>query len=73
MALARVVTFDGVSKDRMDAMNAEMQGREPPEGLNAKEIVKEGKAGAPTSARTLIAALNSAAPRDTSDRPKRKK
>jgi hypothetical protein len=39
MALARVVTFDGVSKDRMDAMNAEMQGREPPEGLNAKEIV----------------------------------
>jgi len=39
MALARVVMFDGVSKDRMDAMNAEMQGREPPEGLNAKEIV----------------------------------
>ena len=39
MALARVVTFDGVSKDRMEAMNAEMQGREPPEGLNAKEIV----------------------------------
>ncbi len=39
MALARVVTFDGVSKDRMDAMSSEMQGQDPPEGLNAKEIV----------------------------------
>jgi hypothetical protein len=39
MALARVVIFDGVSKDRMDAMSSEMQGQEPPEGLNAKEIV----------------------------------
>jgi len=39
MALARVVIFDGVSKDRMDAMSSEMQDREPPEGLNAKEIV----------------------------------
>jgi hypothetical protein len=39
MALARVVIFDGVSKDRMDAMGSEMQGQDPPEGLNAKEIV----------------------------------
>ena len=39
MALARVVTFEGVSKDRMDEMNREMQGQEPPEGLNAKEMI----------------------------------
>ena len=39
MALARVVIFDGVNKDRMDAMSSEMQGQDPPEGLNAKEIV----------------------------------
>lgn len=39
MALARVVTFDGVSKDRMEQMRSEMQGQDPPEGLNAKEIV----------------------------------
>jgi hypothetical protein len=39
VALARVVTFDGVSKDRMDQMQSEMEGSDPPEGLNAKEIV----------------------------------
>jgi hypothetical protein len=39
MALARVVTFDGVSSDRMNEMRTQMEGGEPPEGLNAKEIV----------------------------------
>ena len=39
MALARVVMFDGVSKDRMDQMQSEMEGSDPPEGLNAKEII----------------------------------
>src|SRR5205823_893939 len=39
MALARVVSFEGVSKDRMDEMNREMQDQEPPEGLNAKEMI----------------------------------
>ena len=39
MALARVVTFEGVSSDRMNEMRSEMEGGEPPEGLNAKEIV----------------------------------
>ena len=39
MALARAVTFDGVSKDRMDQMQSEMEGSDPPEGLNAKEII----------------------------------
>ena len=39
MALARVVTFEGVSKERMDEMDREMQGGQPPEGLNAKELI----------------------------------
>jgi hypothetical protein len=37
--LARVVTFDGVSSDRMKEMNQEMESGQPPEGLDAKEIV----------------------------------
>jgi hypothetical protein len=39
MALARVVSFDGVGKDRMDQMNREMQEGEPPEGLNPTEVI----------------------------------
>jgi hypothetical protein len=39
MALARVVAFDGVTKDRMEQMQAEMRDGEPPEGLPAKEIL----------------------------------
>jgi hypothetical protein len=39
MALARVVTFEGVDKARMDEMDSEMQGQEQPEGLNAKEVI----------------------------------
>ena len=39
MALARVVTFDGVSRDRMQEMQSEMRDSEPPEGLPAKEVV----------------------------------
>jgi hypothetical protein len=39
VALARVVMFDGVSKDRLAQMQSEMEGGEPPEGLNAKEII----------------------------------
>jgi hypothetical protein len=37
--LARVVTFDGVSTERMDEMRREMEGGEPPEGLEAKELL----------------------------------
>ena len=33
MALARVVVFEGVTKDRLEEMKGEMQGTEPPEGL----------------------------------------
>jgi hypothetical protein len=38
MAFARVVTFEGVGKDRIEQMRGEMEG-EPPEGLPAKEII----------------------------------
>ena len=39
MALARVVSFDGVTKDRIAEMEREMSGGEPPEGLPAKEVI----------------------------------
>jgi hypothetical protein len=39
MAVARVVTFEGVSKDRMDEMNREMQQGEPPEGFPPAELL----------------------------------
>ena len=37
--LARAVTFEGVSKDRLNEMQQEMEGGQPPEGLNAKELL----------------------------------
>jgi hypothetical protein len=39
MALARVVSFDGVSKDRIEEMQREMREGEPPEDVPATEIV----------------------------------
>ena len=39
MALARVVTFDGVSSQRIDDMKREMEGTEQPEGLPATEVI----------------------------------
>lgn len=39
MGLARVVSFEGVSKDRMEQMQREMGEQERPEGLPATEIV----------------------------------
>jgi hypothetical protein len=39
MPLARVVTFDGVSSERMTEMQREMQGNERPESVPAKEII----------------------------------
>jgi hypothetical protein len=38
MALARVVAFDGVTKDRIEEMRGQID-EEPPEGLPAKEII----------------------------------
>jgi hypothetical protein len=39
MALARVVSFDGVTRDRIREMESEMRDSQPPEGLPAKEII----------------------------------
>jgi hypothetical protein len=39
MALARVVSFDGVTRDRIQEMQSEMRDAQPPEGVPAKEIL----------------------------------
>jgi hypothetical protein len=39
MALARVVSFEGVGKDRMEEMNREMREGGPPEGFSPSEVV----------------------------------
>jgi hypothetical protein len=39
MALARVVTFEGVSKGRMDEMDREMSEGQPPDGFPAAEMI----------------------------------
>ena len=39
MALARVVTFDNVSSDRIQQMRSEMEAGNPPEGMPPAEIV----------------------------------
>jgi hypothetical protein len=39
MALARVVAFDGVSKERMEQLQSEMRDGGRPEEIPAKEIV----------------------------------
>jgi hypothetical protein len=39
MAVARVVTFDGVNKDRIEEMKRDMDSGDRPEGLDATEIV----------------------------------
>jgi hypothetical protein len=39
MALARVVTFDGVNKDRIDQMKGEMEGSERPDNIPASEVI----------------------------------
>jgi hypothetical protein len=39
MALARVVTFEGVNSERMDEMKKEIEGGERPADIPAKEII----------------------------------
>ena len=39
MAIARVVTFDGVSKDRMQQMQKDMDEGQPPEGFPSAEMI----------------------------------
>jgi len=39
MALARVVAFDGVNKERIAELKQQIEGGERPEGLDATEII----------------------------------
>ena len=39
MALARVVSFEGVSEERINAVRSEMEGSERPEGVPATEMI----------------------------------
>ena len=39
MAFARVVTFDGVTKERAEEMRQEMEGSPPPDDLPATEAI----------------------------------
>jgi hypothetical protein len=39
MALTRVVSFEGVSKDRIDEIKREMSEGQQPEGIPAREVV----------------------------------
>ena len=39
MALARVVSFDGVDSERIAALASEIEGGEQPEGMNATEML----------------------------------
>jgi hypothetical protein len=54
MALARVVTFEGVSKDRMDKMDSEMQEGQPPEGFPSAEVIVLHDPQAETSLAVVI-------------------
>jgi hypothetical protein len=54
MAVARVVTFDGVTKDRMDEMNREMSEGAPPEGFPSAEVIVLHDAGAEKSLVVVI-------------------
>jgi hypothetical protein len=39
MAVARVVTFDGVSSDRIEEIRSRIEEGDPPEGLPASEVI----------------------------------
>jgi hypothetical protein len=54
MALARVVTFDGVTKDRMAEMQKEMEGGDPPEGFPKAEVIVLHDASADKSVAVVI-------------------
>jgi len=54
MAVARVVTFDGVTQERMDEMDREMQGGQPPEGMPPAELIVLHDAAAEKSLVVII-------------------
>jgi hypothetical protein len=39
MALARVVSFEGVTSDRMESLKSEIESGDPPEGMPPAELV----------------------------------
>jgi hypothetical protein len=49
MALARVVSFEGVDTKRMEEMDREMQDGQPPEGFPSAEVVVLHDPGTSTS------------------------
>jgi hypothetical protein len=54
MALARVVNFEGVSKDRMEEMDREMRDGQPPEGFPPAELIVLHDPEASTSVAIVI-------------------
>jgi len=54
MALARVVTFDGVSQERMDELDREMQSGQPPEEMPSAELLVLHDPGAEKSIAIVI-------------------
>ena len=60
------ISLEGSTLRSDGGANKNLYGRE----LNAKQIVQEGRVGAPAAAHTLLATLQTYSPRDTSDRPK---
>ena len=49
MGIARVVSFEGVSKARMEQMQRDLRDQDRPEGLPATEIIVLHDAGSETS------------------------
>jgi len=54
MGLARVVSFEGVSKERIEELKAQISDGEQPEGLNATEFVVLHDSEAETSLAILF-------------------
>jgi hypothetical protein len=54
MAVARVVEFDGVSRDRMQQLQSRMESGEPPEGMPDSELLVLHDPGAEKSIVVLL-------------------
>ena len=54
MALARVVTFEGVNQERMDELNRQMESGDPPEGMPPAELLVLHDPGAEKSIAIVI-------------------
>jgi hypothetical protein len=54
MALARVVSFEGVNKERMDQLRSEIEGGQRPEEIPASEIIILHNADAESSLAVLF-------------------